>query len=67
MSTDGQPKKPEAGVPDWPGRRQGVPRPPTPLEVDEVASQQEIITDEWAPASPAKTVANPPETAGHDG
>ena len=50
MSTDGQAQKPQAGLPDWPGREQGVPPPPTPEGVDEIASQQGLITDEWVPA-----------------
>ena len=50
MSTDGQPKKPQVGLPDWPGREQGVPPPPTPTEVEEVSGQQGLITDEWADA-----------------
>lgn len=49
MSTDGQPKKPIAGQPDWPGREQGVPPPPTTSAVQEVSEQQGMITDEWAP------------------
>ena len=36
---------------DWPGKADGVPRPPTPSELDELSRQQELITDEWAPES----------------
>ena len=32
---------------DWPGKADGVPRPPTPAELDDVSSQQAMITDEW--------------------
>ena len=52
MSTDGQPQKPQTGLPDWPGREQGVPPPPPPKGVDEIASQQGLITDEWGPTNP---------------
>lgn len=34
---------------DWPGKADGVPPPPTRAQVDEVSSQQGLITDEWAP------------------
>ena len=34
---------------EWPGKADGVPRPPTPEELDEVSRQQGLITDEWAP------------------
>lgn len=50
MSTDGQPKRPQAGLPDWPGREQGVPPPPTPEGIAEISQEQGMITDEWAPA-----------------
>lgn len=36
-------------VKHWPGKSDGVPRPPTQAELDEVSSQQKLITDEWAP------------------
>ena len=41
--------------PDWAGKADGVPRPPTPAELDEVSSQQAMITDEWGsePAPPS--------------
>jgi hypothetical protein len=39
---------------DWPGKADGVPRPPTPAELDETSAQQELITDEWAPAPPTE-------------
>lgn len=35
---------------EWPGKADGVPRPPKPAEIDEVSGQQALITDEWAPA-----------------
>ena len=34
---------------DWSGKANGVPPPPTRAQVDEVSSQQHLITDEWAP------------------
>lgn len=49
MSTDGQQITPQPGKPDWPGRDQGVPPPPTHEGVDEISRDQGLISDEWAP------------------
>lgn len=49
MSNDGQPIKPQTDKPDWPGRAQGVPPPPSREGVDEISRDQGMISDEWAP------------------
>ena len=38
--------------PDWPGKADGVPRPPTAAELDNLSSQQGLITDEWGSEPP---------------
>jgi hypothetical protein len=52
MSTDGKPQNSQEDLPDWPGRSQGVPPPPSKEAVDIISSEQGLITDEWAPAPP---------------
>ncbi len=45
---------------DWPGKADGVPRPPTSAELNDISAQQGLITDEWAPA-PLNGQARPPK------
>ncbi len=49
---------------DWPGKADGVPPPPTRADIDEVSSQQGLITDEWAPETAPSAGHAPPEDAG---
>ena len=51
---------------EWKGKAEGVPRPPTPAEIDEVSGQQNLIADEWAPAPQPPAGAPRPATRGDD-
>jgi len=44
---------------DWPGKADGVPRPPTADELDEVSRQQVLITDEWGSEPPPERPPGP--------
>jgi hypothetical protein len=57
MSTDG-PSKPQTDNPDWPGRDQGVPPPPTTEGVEEISRDQALISDDWAPEPPPSRPVN---------
>ncbi|MDT7951375.1 MAG: hypothetical protein RQ966_07705 [Acetobacteraceae bacterium] len=49
----------DESVGEWPGKAEGVPRPPTQAELDDVSKQQGLIADEWAPNSAPEPGGNP--------
>lgn len=49
----------ENAAQDWPGKADGVPRPPTADDLDEVSRQQAIITDEWGSEPPPERPTRP--------
>lgn len=46
------------------GRPDGVPRPPTREELDEISRDQALISDEWGSEEPPPAAPGPPSTAG---